>query len=84
MKVLLIHRLSSKAAAYYLKLVHDLFDLDEERTWELVIKKRQEQLNSEASDRLSEMRLEAKKRSLEETAELVSPAQPLTDELMPD
>jgi len=60
-KILFIHRLSSKAAAYYLKLMHELFDLEEEKTWAKVIDKRKEQLGNEARGRLLKMRLESKK-----------------------
>jgi chromosome partitioning protein len=60
-KILFIHRLSSKAAAYYLKLMHELFDLEEEKTWTMVLDKRKEQLGNEARGRLIKMRLEAKK-----------------------
>jgi chromosome partitioning protein len=60
-KILFVHRLSSKAAAYYLKLMHELFDLDEEKTWAMVMDKRNEQLNNEARERLIKMRLDSKK-----------------------
>lgn len=60
-KILFIHRLSSKAAAYYLKLMHELFDLEEEKTWTMVLDKRKEQLGNEARGRLIKMRLEGKK-----------------------
>ncbi len=33
-RVLFVDRLASKAAAYYLKLVHELFDLNEEQLWQ--------------------------------------------------
>jgi chromosome partitioning protein len=60
-KILFVHRLSSKAAAYYLKLMHELFDLEEEKTWAMVMDKRKEQLGNEARARLVKMRLEARK-----------------------
>ncbi len=60
-KILFIHRLSSKAAAYYLKLMHELFDLEEGKTWAMVMDKRKEQLGNEARGRLVKMRREAKK-----------------------
>ncbi len=50
-KTLFINRLYSKAAAYYLKLMHELFDLDEEKTWEQVVEKRKQRLRSEARKR---------------------------------
>jgi chromosome partitioning protein len=68
-KILFIHRLSSKAAAFYLKLMHELFDLAEDTTWEMVVDKRKEQLGNEARDRLSKMRAEAKKNSASEEKE---------------
>ncbi|MDR0330716.1 MAG: ParA family protein, partial [Chitinispirillales bacterium] len=33
-KTLFVHKLFSKAAAHYLKLIHELFDLDEKKVWE--------------------------------------------------
>jgi chromosome partitioning protein len=60
-KILFIHRLSSKAAAYYLKLMHELFDLGEEETWAKVVDKRKKQLGKEATGRLVKMRMESKK-----------------------
>jgi ATPases involved in chromosome partitioning len=60
-KILFIHRLSSKAAAFYLKLMLELFDLEEEKTWAKVVDKRNEQLGNEARGRLVKMRLESKK-----------------------
>ncbi len=50
-KTLFIHRLFSKAAAYYLKLIHELFDLDEQNTWNQVVHKRNHELRSEARER---------------------------------
>lgn len=50
-KTLFIHRLYSKAAAYYLKLIHELFDLNEDETWEKVVEKRKTSLCSEARKR---------------------------------
>jgi chromosome partitioning protein len=60
-KVLFVHRLSSRAAAFYLKLVHELFDLDEKATWALVMSRRTERLNNEATQRLEKLRRVAKK-----------------------
>ena len=50
-KTLFIHHLFSKAAAYYLKLIHELFDLSEEETWNMVRDKRSKKLSSEARSR---------------------------------
>jgi len=50
-KVLFLHRLSTKAAAFYLKLIHELFALDEDSTWEQVKNKRNERLSAEARQR---------------------------------
>jgi len=62
-KILFIHRLSSKAAAFYLKLMLELFDLEEEKTWAQVVDKRNEQLGNEARGRLVKMRLGEQKRT---------------------
>jgi ATPases involved in chromosome partitioning len=53
-KILFLHRLSSRGAAYYLKLIHELFDLDEEKVWEMVIEKRNERRKDEARQRFWE------------------------------
>ena len=50
-KTLFIHRLFSKAAAYYLKLIHELFNLSEDETWNMVKNKRSKKLSSEARSR---------------------------------
>jgi|WetSurMetagenome_2_1015567.scaffolds.fasta_scaffold01640_8 chromosome partitioning protein len=50
-KILFIHRLASKGAAYYLKLIHELFDLSEETVWNLVMAKRHETRRDEARER---------------------------------
>jgi chromosome partitioning protein len=50
-KILFLHRLYSKGAAYYLKLVHELFDLDEDKVWEMVKEKRQERIREETRER---------------------------------
>ncbi|MGD9201327.1 MAG: ParA family protein [Chitinispirillia bacterium] len=47
-KILFIHRLYSKAATNYLKLAHELFNLNEDVTWEKVMEKRQKSLRKEA------------------------------------
>lgn len=58
-KILFLHRLASKGAAYYLKLIHELFDLDEEKVWEMVVEKRNARRRDEARQRF----WEAKKNS---------------------
>ena len=50
-KILFLHRFSSKGAAYYLKLIHELFDLDEEKVWEMVMEKRNDRRRDEARQR---------------------------------
>jgi chromosome partitioning protein len=50
-KILFLHRLSSRGAAYYLKLMHELFDLDEEKVWEMMTEKRDERRRDEARQR---------------------------------
>ena len=50
-KVLFLHRLASKGAAYYLKLIHELFDLEEEKVWDMVIEKKNECKKNEARQR---------------------------------
>jgi hypothetical protein len=59
-KILFVHRLSSKVAAFYIKLIHELFGLDEETTWHMVMEKRTQRLNSEATGRLTKLRREMK------------------------
>lgn len=51
-KILFIHRLYSRAAAYYLKLILELFDLDEKQVWEKLIAKRKETFSEDARQRL--------------------------------
>jgi hypothetical protein len=41
-KTLFLNRLSSKAAAYYVKLIHDLFDIDEDHIWNKIDDRRKE------------------------------------------
>jgi chromosome partitioning protein len=53
-KILFLHRLYSKGAAYYLKLVHELFQLDEDRIWEMVVEKRRERIRDDARTRFFE------------------------------
>ncbi|MBN1983086.1 MAG: ParA family protein [Chitinivibrionales bacterium] len=56
-KILFYHRLYTKASAQYLKLVNEIFNLDENRTWETALEKRK-----------TKMRAEAKKRFVEQSA----------------
>jgi len=53
-KVLFLHRLASKGAAYYLKLIHELFDLEEEKVWDMVMEKRNDHQKEEARRRFFE------------------------------
>jgi chromosome partitioning protein len=53
-KILFIHRFSSKGAAYYLKLIHELFDLDEDKIWAMVIDKKNDHKKEEARQRFIE------------------------------
>jgi chromosome partitioning protein len=50
-KILFLHRLYSKGAAYYLKVVHEIFDFDEDKIWEAVMEKRRERIREEARER---------------------------------
>jgi chromosome partitioning protein len=59
-KILFLHRLYSKGAAYYLKIVHELFNLDEDKVWETVIEKRRERIREEARARFFEQQAEGK------------------------
>lgn len=52
-KILFLHRLYSKGAAYYLKLVHELFDLNEDDIWEKMIEKRKMRISGEARKRFA-------------------------------
>lgn len=53
-KILFLHRLYSKGAAYYLKLVHELFELDEDEVWERMMEKRKERISNEAKKRYNQ------------------------------
>jgi chromosome partitioning protein len=64
-KILFLHRLYSKGAAYYLKIVHELFDLDEDHVWETVIEKRRECIREEARARFYEKQNEGEKHETE-------------------
>jgi chromosome partitioning protein len=60
-KILFLHRLYSKGAAYYLKIVHELFNLDEDKVWETVLEKRRERIREEARARFFEKQTEGEK-----------------------
>ncbi len=53
-KILFLHRLYSTGAAYYLKIIHELFSMDEEKLWEQVMEKRVERIRDEARRRFFE------------------------------
>jgi len=53
-KILFLHRLRSKGAAYYLKIIYELFNLDEETIWEKILEKRQLRMSEEARRRYHE------------------------------
>lgn len=55
-KVLLLHRLYSRGAAYFLKLIHELFDLDEDEVWEHMLERRKARLSDEARERFYRQR----------------------------
>jgi len=57
-KILFLHRLYSKGAACYIKLVHELFALDEEGVWDAVAGKRDEHIRDRARERYYKMREE--------------------------
>ena len=50
-KILFLHRLASRGAAYYLKLIHELFDMDEKKVWEMMLEKRDTWRSEEARAR---------------------------------
>jgi cellulose biosynthesis protein BcsQ len=58
-KTLFLHRLYSKGAAYYLKIMHELFDLDEEEVWETMLEKRRRRMSDEARERYFARRAES-------------------------
>ncbi len=55
-KVLFLHRLYSKGAAYYLKIMHELFNLDEDAVWEAMLEKRNQRLREDARERFLKRR----------------------------
>jgi chromosome partitioning protein len=50
-KILFLHRLYSKGAACYVKLVHELFKREEEEIWEALMDKRGEHIREKAKER---------------------------------
>jgi chromosome partitioning protein len=50
-KILFLHRLYSKGAACYVKLVHELFKREEEELWEALMDKRGEHIREKAKER---------------------------------
>lgn len=50
-KILFLHRLYSSGAAHYLKIIHELFDLNEETIWEQLLQRRSEHISQEARER---------------------------------
>jgi cellulose biosynthesis protein BcsQ len=50
-KILFLHRLYSKGAACYVKLVHELFADGEEEIWEALLEKRGEHIRERARER---------------------------------
>jgi chromosome partitioning protein len=69
-KNLFVSHLATRGAAYYLKVTHELFGLDEDRTWQMVAQKRR-QRQVEAAQRLHHGR-----QSTSDTAQF-APAQAL-------
>jgi len=57
-KILFLHRLYSKGAACYIKLVHELFMLDEKAVWDAVADKRDEHIRERARERYYKMKEE--------------------------
>jgi chromosome partitioning protein len=57
-KILFLHRFSSRGAAYYLKLIHELFDLSEEKVWNMVMEKRDQTRSDEARQRFLARRVD--------------------------
>lgn len=62
-KILFLHRLYSNGAAYYLKIIHELFDLDEEKVWEQVMEKRNERMRHDARRRFFERQEKKRERN---------------------
>ncbi len=58
-KILFLHRLYSKGAAYYIKLVHELFSLEEQSVKDSVKSKRNEHIANQARERYYKKKAEA-------------------------
>ncbi|MDR3012851.1 MAG: ParA family protein [Chitinispirillales bacterium] len=57
-KILFLHRLYSKGAATYIKLMYELFNLGEETVWDAVSGKRDEYIRDRARERYYKMKTE--------------------------
>jgi chromosome partitioning protein len=55
-KVLFLHRLYSRGAAHFLKLVQELYDLDQDDLWQRMLESRKERLADEARERSRQRR----------------------------
>ncbi len=71
---LYLHRLSSRGAAYYLKLMHELFGLQEESTWQMVMDKRKRRRSDEARRRVRRRAAAARQEQEPSTQSAPSPA----------
>ncbi len=59
-KTIFLNRLYSKAAAYYLKLIHELFNFSEEEIWKRVMAERNKKRSSDARERYYKQLMEKK------------------------
>ena len=55
-KILFLHRLYSTGAAHYLKIIHELFNLEEEEVWDRMLQKRTEHIREQARERFFQRR----------------------------
>ena len=55
-KILFLHRLYSRGAAFYLKIMHELFNLNEDEVWEKMLEKRNQRLSEDARERFYKRR----------------------------
>lgn len=76
-KTLFLHHLYSKAAAYYLKLIHELFNFSEDETWDRVMTKRNEKRSSDARKRYYKQLMKKKKQEVMEKSPLQLAITPL-------
>ncbi len=67
-KTLFLHRLYSKGAAFYLKIMHELFNLNEDDVWESMLEKRNQRLREEARERF--FKRKEQERTYNETQEI--------------